>query len=658
MSRRRGQSDIAPSLFPFLAVLLCTMGALVFMLIMTVSKAGAIAKEIVAAEKTEESQFAEEELHVAVDQLKAERVRANEMVENMRGKLQHFEQQIVELTDELKQLKEKEAAVRNQSSLTEQQRADKVSELARLRTQREKIEKDLADKKNESANKPPAFAILPYQGPNGTSRRPIYLECTAEGLIIQPEGIVLSLRDLAPPHGPGNPLDAALRTIRSHYQQLDASMSSYSAPYPLLIVRPSGVKTFAMARGAMAGWDDQFGYELVDAKMPLAYPPSPTGLKPQIENSIVTARQRQSALVAALPRQVFNPDQLEELLSKPLGSNQLGQRDAADRTGGMINDPENWKVISELPAGSELSIGGSGSRQSKSNALPGSENIPDKLLESNMAKSLAQDLTQQQMRGSPGVGGQGSSTSNNGFRPPSDDRAGQNANGTQGSRAAAGTSPTSKAGNVGNGPLSENQGTGAGGNPNFASSGQSGSGSSVPNGSPITPSPNDPSQSNPNAIDPMRDPPSLSISGSSNSNESQNGNIESQLKPISVSQGKDWATARSEGKATAITRTINMVVLPGAWVLISDNNRREAETTIRLADGVTAGSNQLSRLIKKRVEDWGVAVAGGYWKPRLTIETPSEDLSSLKILTKLLEGSGMDVQVIPLQAAVPANVPR
>jgi chromosome segregation ATPase len=163
MSRRRGQSDIAPSLFPFLAVLLCTMGALVFMLIMTVSKAGAIAKEIVAAEKTEESQFAEEELHVVVDQLKAERVRANEMVENMRGKLQHFEQQIVELTDELKQLKEKEAAVLNQSSLTEQQRTDKESELARLRTQREQIEKELADKKNETANKPPAFAILPAE---------------------------------------------------------------------------------------------------------------------------------------------------------------------------------------------------------------------------------------------------------------------------------------------------------------------------------------------------------------------------------------------------------------------------------------------------------------------------------------------------------------
>ncbi len=658
MSRRRGQSDIAPSLFPFLAVLLCTMGALVFMLIMTVSKAGAIAKEIVAAEKTEESQFAEEELHVVVDQLKAERVRANEMVENMRSKLQHFEQQIVELSDELKQLKEKEAAVLNQSSLTEQQRADKESELARLHSQREKIEKELADRKNETANKPPAFAILPYQGPNGTTRRPIYLECTAEGLIIQPEGIVLSLRDLAPPHGPGNPLDAALRTIRSHYQQLDASMSSYSAPYPLLIVRPSGVKTFAMARGAMAGWDDQFGYELVDAKMPLAYPPSPNGLKPQIENSIVTARQRQSALVAALPRQVFNPDQLEELLSKPLGSNQLGQGDASDKTGGTINDPENWKVISELPAGSELSIGGSGSRQSKSNALPGSEDIPDKILESNMAKSLAQDLTQQQMRGSPGVAGQGSSASNNGFRPPAGGREGQNATGTQGSGAAKGTNSATNAGNAGNGPLSENQGTGADGNPNFASSGQSGSGSSVPNGSPMTPSPNDPSQSNPNANDPMRDPPSLSISGSSNANELQNGNIESQLKPISVSQGKDWATARSEGKATAITRTINMVVLPGAWVLISDNNRREAETTIRLAEGLTAGSNQLSRLIKKRVEDWGVAVAGGYWKPRLTIETPSEDLSSLKILTKLLEGSGMEVQVIPLQAAVPANVPR
>jgi TolA-binding protein len=645
MSRRRGQSELAPSLFPFLAVLLCTMGALVFMLIMTVSNAGAMAKQVVAAEKSEESQIQEEELHVVVEQLKAERVRANEMVENMRGKLQSFEQQIVELTDELKQLKEKEAAVRNQSSLTEQQRADKESELENLRAQREKIEKEIADKKNESANKPPAFAILPYQGPNGTTRRPIYLECTAEGLVIQPEGIVLSLRDLAPPHGPGNPLDAALRTIRSHYQELDASTSSYSAPYPLLIVRPSGVKTFAMARGAMSGWDDQFGYELVDAKMPLAYPPSSQGLKPQVEDSIVAARQRQSALVAALPRQVYNPDQLEELLAKPLGSNQLGPNQGADQSLGTIDDPENWKVISEMPAGTELSMGGSGSRRSTTNGLPGNENLFDNLLGSNMAKSLAQDLTQQQMRGSQGS-------------MPGENATGLRSSSTGTGTSGTGTTETGLSGTAGNGPSSQSNANGMEGNPNLSSSGQSGSGSSVPNGSPMSPSPNDPTQSNPNAGDALRDPPSLSISQSFDKSEAQNGNIESQLKPISVSQGKDWATARSEGKATAITRTINMVVLPNAWVLITDNNRREAEATIRLADGVIAGSNQLSRLIKKRVEDWGVAVAGGYWKPRLTIETPSENLDSLKILQRLLEGSGMDVQVIPLQAAVPANVPR
>ena len=57
------------------------------------------------------------------------------------------------------------------------------------------------------------------RGPHGTRRRPIYIECTLEGIIIQPEGFVLLPDDFHGPLGPGNPLDAALRTIREHLAQ-------------------------------------------------------------------------------------------------------------------------------------------------------------------------------------------------------------------------------------------------------------------------------------------------------------------------------------------------------------------------------------------------------------------------------------------------------
>ena len=43
----------------------------------------------------------------------------------------------------------------------------------------------------QAATHPRSFTIIPYAGPNGTRRRPIYIECRESGIILQPEGIVL-----------------------------------------------------------------------------------------------------------------------------------------------------------------------------------------------------------------------------------------------------------------------------------------------------------------------------------------------------------------------------------------------------------------------------------------------------------------------------------
>ena len=58
--------------------------------------------------------------------------------------------------------------------------------------------------------RPKSYAIVPYQGRQGTSRRPIYIECRANDVILQPEGVKLTIDDFRPPIGPGNPLVAAL----------------------------------------------------------------------------------------------------------------------------------------------------------------------------------------------------------------------------------------------------------------------------------------------------------------------------------------------------------------------------------------------------------------------------------------------------------------
>jgi hypothetical protein len=285
------------------------------------------------------------------------------------------------------------------------------------------------------------------------------------------------------------------------------------------------------------------------------------------------------------------------------------------------------------------------------------------LLNSQLAQSMANDMKNGQFVAGSGGGLRGNSSSPSG---PAGQlgSAGQSASAGQ-SGSSNGTEPNQQ-GQSANGSGAPGGGfqsaaaNGTQGDPNQNSAGATGGGSAVNSGMTAQQNnaQNDPTQPYAPNSDQMRDPPSLNYTFTQQQSQNQSQNQDSQLKPISVSQGKDWATSRSEGKATAITRTINMVVLPDAWVLISDNNRSEAEATIKLAEGTLAGSQQLSRLIRKRVDDWGVAVAGGYWKPRLTVETPSEDLPSLKVLIRLLEGSGMDVEVVPLQAAIPKNVKR
>ncbi len=104
--------------------------------------------------------------------------------------------------------------------------------------------------------------------------------------------------------GPGNPLDSALRAIRSYWLN-NGMIESEREPYPLLIVRPSGIVAYGLGRAALEHWDDTFGYELVSEDLPLAFPPPDPQLAQAVRNAIQDARQRQLALAKAMPR-AFN----------------------------------------------------------------------------------------------------------------------------------------------------------------------------------------------------------------------------------------------------------------------------------------------------------------------------------------------------------------
>ncbi|MFM8328438.1 MAG: hypothetical protein ACKN9U_26555, partial [Pirellulaceae bacterium] len=366
MSGRNGRREtLSPSLFPFLAVLLCTVGALIVILVLSVFRAKAAARQVVESQQ----QRLDEEvgtLEVVAGELEGRRQKLQEAIDQQRALLAHFEDHLRRLNEQWESL-QKSKQLESQDA---QQRLDKITQLQETITatqaEIDKLREQLAEKEKQG-KKPPAFAILPYSGRQGTTRRPIYLECTAQGVLLQPEGILLSMEDLAPPHGPGNPLDASLRAIRTEFDRIAQATSDRSSPYPLLLVRPDGVATYALARSAMQGWDDQFGYELVPAAMPLVFPKNPPSIAHRLEATLATARQRHRQAIATMPARYR--DGLEELLqqadprepSNDWGDEALESALASQASGTLPADPNgpgpsqgNWQMIqtANVPSGS------------------------------------------------------------------------------------------------------------------------------------------------------------------------------------------------------------------------------------------------------------------------------------------------------------------
>ena len=304
-SAKRRHADHANGLFPFLAVLLCTVGALILMLVLIVDQSQASVK-LAIDERADKAEELREHIKLVRESFREDREKIQLEIEKKRMTLQSLEQQTTELTKELEQLSKTSELIDKDSSSDDS--VEKVeAALTDMQKQLQEAAARLKDKLDHPTKTKPVFAIIPYEGGHGTHRRPIYLECRADGIVIQPEGVFIGLKDLRPPYGPGNPLDAALRAARGYYAP-DAAALNTSA-YPLLVVRSSGIRTYALARLAMSGWDDQFGYELIEDDMELAYPESEVKLSKELERTLATARERQAALVMAMPgryRQAMN----------------------------------------------------------------------------------------------------------------------------------------------------------------------------------------------------------------------------------------------------------------------------------------------------------------------------------------------------------------
>jgi uncharacterized protein YoxC len=700
MSRSKRRNDnTAPALFPFLAVLLCTIGALVLILAITVTNSHASARrdaETAMSDVKDHSDLIE----VVSDELAAQREGLKQEVERRRRNLADIEDHIQRLNKSLELLVQRIDHIQAAQSSTEEAKTKRDELVASLRTEVDIKKKELLDEIAKQKNRKPAFSIIPYSGNNGTSRRPVYLECTKNGLIIQPEGLLIGLQDLRPPFGPGNPLDAALRNLRVAYQQRDVTFGITQPPYPLLLVRPDGINTYALAREAMSGWDDQFGYELIGDDMDLKFPQSIPGLKEQLSETIGVAKRRQQALIAAMPRAPISPidgDSWDGIDAAAMASSdgvgaqadgntangqssmqewQLVQGMANSRVTGVIRkngqDPpassDNVSAINKpmhpsdnsqpfssapntIPGGdfvlSSQSFTESGPYQGGSTATSNASNA-------TIGTNGSNDINPSRSNAVTGMAGGGTNSGKNG-----------NTNG--GSNGSANGQGDSQGGSMSNGGSQVGSNQGGGGsnamgsltpdsntsqNDSKANAFSSGSATGVSANDQITQeqrselakskqsSSSDPSNASSN--------PSTNSSSSSSGLKAKHVNPDGDLKPISVSHGRGWAASRAENKATPVSRPIQVVALRDRWLIRSDVDAKSFESNITMEAGPQEAGNTLATALKKRVDSWGLAVQGGYWSPTLTIEAASDAQQSVARMQKLLEGSGVEIKVVPL----------
>jgi hypothetical protein len=282
------------------------MGALVVLLVILVQQARVEAHgisdqtEMLRTEAESQRQLEREDLEWRLEVLQNARLQKQKELERERLRLSGLEDHVRRVQEELGKLRRAAEAMQqplNSKFAEQEDRRRQLEELQRIIAERrqelEKAEQQLHDR-------PRSFSIVAYQGPQGTLRRPVFIECLPDRVILQPEAIVLTEKDFQSPLGPGNPLAAALRATREYLAE-HGHLKGVGEPYPLLVVRPHSSQAYTAARRAMKSWDAEFGYELIDNEMQLKYPPADPELAERLKKTVQEARRRRVYLARAAP---------------------------------------------------------------------------------------------------------------------------------------------------------------------------------------------------------------------------------------------------------------------------------------------------------------------------------------------------------------------
>ncbi len=311
MSRRRRADTGKMSLFPFLDVLVCTMGSLILLLLVATSRirAAAVDKAKQAAIqqrlKSEEPPAAAPapivvatEPEPEVDPTAEWKTRVEQLTEErdaLRSQLSQSKKQLATAQSTVMRTKVKAASTEDRLKAIRTQQEEMADERQRLQADIDSLQSDLTDAESRltkavdrQKTAKSKFAFMPFDGRTGTTKRPILIECTQDCIRFLPEDVRLTPAELNGFTTGFNPLLIASRELihywkayeRVHSADADPTKSQDSfetdlaalndkerEPYVLLLVRPNGATAFHIAKSLLVQLKVPHGYELITDDM-------------------------------------------------------------------------------------------------------------------------------------------------------------------------------------------------------------------------------------------------------------------------------------------------------------------------------------------------------------------------------------------------------
>jgi len=386
---RRYQTSQPINLFAFLDILICTMGALILMLMVVTTRqlrkeslaqvlaefknpppplmsvespqpsSPAPSEQIVilAQPETEPEPPEQEPSEPAVDPrelARAERAEAvaqrerelNELLEDWRRKTNELADKRDQHANALVQRRRLQEATSRQVATLQNEVQDLEVKLGGLTgeltassmgdaTEKERklieqqiaaIQKRLKVAQAAAAGGDSKFMVVPFDPQSGTSRRPILIECTAEGLRFIPEDVVIRPDDLEGFTPRVNPVLAGSNSLVSYWTAWNLKQPQPARepePYVLMLVRPSGTVAYYVAMRMLETLKQPHGYELIEEDTQLQQPPLDPGAK--------------AACEAAVKRLLAERDQIKKSARSGLGGGFArggGSKGDAFRAGG------------------------------------------------------------------------------------------------------------------------------------------------------------------------------------------------------------------------------------------------------------------------------------------------------------------------------------